>query len=383
MSAVSGRRLTPSQIASLEAIPDKEDLSIEHCAKIPAAKYIDPARFELEKERLFKKAPMLIGASFQLPRIGMYFQVKILDTPILVTRAKDGKARAFFNVCRHRGTQLCAANQSMEGSRISCPYHAWTYSLEGGLIGVPREDAFPALDKTKYGLIELPCYEGGGLIWAGLVPGAKVDFSDVSGELVDELHAMGMDEMHVYNSKTYPLKANWKLVMDTMLDKYHVLRLHRNTLAKYFDDTPEITDLIGPHIRSTSRRANRGPEALDYSFEGVRSTTVFGYALFPAGMIVASPLYVSFLILRPISVDRTDADYYMLSSGPVTDEKLQGKLKRSFELMDIAFGQEDFWAAEQCHIGLASGAVSELLVGGLEKRMEVYHDLLEKRLGLT
>ena len=381
MSEVAIRhRLSDGQLRKLTEVTGYEEAAPEFIETIPASEYTDPARFELEKEAFFFNAPFLVGTSAYLPNPNMSFTEEVLGVPILVTRDKEGVVRAFLNVCRHRGTILSTACEPVKGSRISCPYHAWTYALNGQLTGVPKEDTFPGFNKAKYGLVPLPCVEAGGLIYVGLRPGVDLDFSDVTTELADDLNGIGMGDMQVYRKATYHLKANWKLLMDTMLDKYHVQRLHQNTLAKYFDDTAEIGDLVGPHVRSTSTRSNFNPENISPDFDVMRWTSVFGYAIYPVGAIVVSPRYVNLCVMRPIAVDRTDVDFVMLITDPPADDRSKQKLDESFELMDVAFGKEDFWAAELGQKGLASGAIDHMLVGGLERRIQLFREVLHKRL---
>lgn len=376
------RLLTRSQLAALSAIPHQQaELSWQ--AEIPASEYLAPERFEQEKERLFMQAPVLAALSMQLPEPASYLGCELLGIPVLLTRTRDGTVRAFLNVCRHRGTLLAPGTEPARGGRIVCPYHAWTYDLEGQLVGVPNPEAFPRLDRAAHTLVPLPCKEAGGLIWIGLRADAPVDFAEVEGDLADELDALGLGEMSIYRQQRYPLRANWKLVMDTMLDKYHVLRLHKNTLAKYFDDAPEVSDLVGPHIRSLAGRINFDQQDAGSRFEDVRATTVFGYTLFPNGMIVTSPLYVSFLILRPQDARTCAVDYFMLTTRAVAEGDYADKLQRSWDLMDRAFGQEDFWAAELGQRGLETGALRTLVVGGLERRIKQFHDLVNSRIGMS
>jgi phenylpropionate dioxygenase-like ring-hydroxylating dioxygenase large terminal subunit len=373
-------RLSDSQIKALKEVPNSREASITLGATIPATNYVDPARFELERAAIFEREPMLIAPSATLPKPNMFFAEELLGTPILVTRDKEDIVHAFLNVCRHRGTILCPTADVEKGPRIVCPYHAWSYKLDGQLATVPREEVFTGLDKAEKSLVELPCVEAGGLIYVGVKPGADVDFSDVTGQLATDLDGLGMGKMQVFRKTTYKLAANWKLLMDTMLDKYHVLRLHQNTLAKFFDDAPEVSHMVGPHVRSASGRKNFTAEDIGEDFEIVRRRSVFGYALFPEGAIVVSPRYVSLCVMRPVSVDETHVDFIMLITDPPADEVAADKLEQSWALMDIGFGQEDFWAAELGHKGLKTGAVPEVQLGGLEHRIKMFHDVIEERI---
>lgn len=384
MDTIDTDLLAVGQRELLDTVPDHGGAAMPAAlARIPASEYVDPARFELEKQAIFFQKPVLVGLSAQLPKSGSYFQIVMLGVPLLITRARDGKVRAFVNVCKHRGALLCPEKGAMSGSRVVCPYHAWTYSLDGQLVGVPRAEIFSDFDKSQHNLTPLPCVEGGGLIWAGLKPGATVDFSDVTGELVDDMSAFRLDKAEIFTSKTYPVGANWKLIADTMLDGYHITRLHQKTLGRYFVDAPTLFNNVGPHLRSLAGRGNFDRTTLRYDLESVRRAAGFSYVLFPNGVIVLSPDYINVAILRPTGFDATEVDYYIVTN-PLSDRndrpEMEDKLRRSFELMDVVFGQEDFWAAALGQQGLSAGVLDDLLLGGMELQMKRFHDIINSHL---
>src|SRR5690606_31785467 len=148
--------------------------------------------------------------SAMLPKPGSVLAHDGYGVPILLTRGKDGTVRAFLNACQHRGAKVVEACGPHGASRISCPYHAWTYGLDGTLIGVPREEGFKDLDKSRRALRSLPCREAGGFVWVILDPDAEPDFDDLLPELTDNLVSLGFPSAHVYRTKTFELKANWK-----------------------------------------------------------------------------------------------------------------------------------------------------------------------------
>jgi phenylpropionate dioxygenase-like ring-hydroxylating dioxygenase large terminal subunit len=313
-----------------------------------------------------------------LPTPGSYVQRELLGMPVLLTRSKEGKVSAFVNACRHRGARLCSAIDPVEGNRIVCPYHAWTYRLDGTVFGIPRQETFPGIDKTEFTLRALPALEAGGLIWIGLNPDAATDFSSVQGEIESDLDALGLASMTVFDRTTFEIRANWKLVMDTMLDSYHVTRLHKDSLARFFVDVQNIVDPIGPHIRAAAARGNFARSSPSETFADARKVMVFAYTLFPNGIVVVSPEFVSVGIVRPIATDRTDVEYFMLIDASPMDEKTAGRMRRSFELMKLAFGKEDYWAAEQCDIGLRSGALQDVELGGMEIQITMFHQIVNE-----
>jgi nitrite reductase/ring-hydroxylating ferredoxin subunit len=368
-------RLTEGQLRLLDAMPELADCKFPEVRDtVPASYYIDPVRFENEKTAVFRSVPVIACPSAQLPDPRSYYQVEITDVPVLVTRNKDGVAKAFANVCRHRGMKLCQDTDTVKAGRLVCPYHAWTYDVDGKLIGIPRAETFPGIERKDLGLLELPCVEAGGLIWVGLDADNPPDFSTVTGELADDFDALGLGGMHVFDKATFPVKANWKLVMDSMLDSYHVTRLHKDSVAQFFVDSENVIDRIGPHIRNAAHRGNFKRELLSDDFATARKIMVFSYIPFPNGILVVSPHYVSLGIVRPVATDSSLVDYYMLANEKPKDDVVAGKFRASFDFMARVFGEEDYWAAEMCDKGLRSGTLKDVQLGGMEVQIRMFQD---------
>jgi nitrite reductase/ring-hydroxylating ferredoxin subunit len=367
--------VTPGQARLLDAMPELADCHYREVRDtVPAANYIDPARYQAELNAVWKGVPVIAAPSSLLAEPKSHHQVTIAGMPVLLTRNRDGIAKAFANVCRHRGMKLCTSNRTESGPRIVCPYHAWTYDLDGKLIGLPRSETFPNLPKSELGLLELPSCEAGGLIWVGLDPERSYDFSSVNGELAEDLSALGLHTAYLYDHATFPVKANWKLVMDSMLDSYHVTRLHKDSLAQFSVDSENQIDRIGPHIRNAAHRSNFERKLITRKHDELRWIMVFSYIGFPNGIIVVSPHYTSLGIVRPIAVDECAVEYYLLAREKPATERAEDRLRRSLELMTRVFAEEDYWAAAMCHEGLASGTLKEVQLGGMEVQIRMFQD---------
>ena len=377
----SVKTLTPGQQRLLEAMPELADCRYPEVRDtIPASVYTDPARFDAEIQAVFKREPVLACPSSLIAAPRSYYQLDIVGMPVLVTRTKTGEVKAFANVCRHRGMKLCVGKDPVNAGRIVCPYHAWTYDLDGKLIGMPRSEIFPGIEKKDLGLFQLPCVEAGGLVWVGLDADNPPDFSSVQGELADDMDALGMGSTHVYDKATFTAQANWKLIMDSMLDSYHVTRLHKDSLAMFANDSENQIDRIGPHIRNAAHRGNFERALISNDFETVRRFMIFSYIPYPNGIIVVSPDYISLGIVRPIAGDKTEIDYYLLATRPPETEKMENRLRRSFDLMRRVFAEEDYWAAEMCDQGLRSGTIKEVQLGGMEIQIRMFQDAVSASL---
>ena len=349
---------TAGQMALAQQIVDGTARKSQIITSVSAIRYTDPAWFAREKAELFDALPHVIAPSALIPERNMAVPHDGFGRPLLIARDKDGVARVFLNVCQHRGTRLVEGAETVCASRLVCPYHAWTYSLDGKLIGLPRPETFPGLDKAAHGLKQLPTREAGGLIW--FAPGDTADFSEAE-TLGADFDAFNMGNLHLFARRTHDVAGNWKLIMDAFLESYHVTRLHANTIGPFFKDGITAGDNIAGHQRSAVGRAAELADIDMGDWPALRSAVTFAYQLFPSTVVVVSPDYVNVMTLMPQSVDRTLVEDFMLIPEKPKTEKAQSHWQRSWDLLDGGvFGAEDFRAAALGQIGLSSGAVEKL-----------------------
>lgn len=350
-------------------------------SSVPADIYLSDAWFAAEQQRIFARMPLVLGPSAMLPESGHVLTHDGFGAPLLLMRDRDDRLRVFLNACTHRGTRLIDAETPAQCRLLVCPYHAWSFALDGALKGLPRAETFPGMDKADKHLVEVPSVEAGGLIWAAPHGAQAADFSFAAGDLATDFDALGLGQMHLYARKVHRVQANWKFVVDAFSESYHVQRLHQNSIAPFFEDGLAAADMVGPHSRSAVVRKG-GLDGVDFNdWPALRRLLTLTYRLFPATVLIASPDYVNLMVIMPQSVGETLVEDFMLIPEAPTTDKARAHWARSWALLDgQVFGTEDFGAAEAGHKGLASGAIQQLELGGLEQGIHQFYTLLETQL---
>jgi phenylpropionate dioxygenase-like ring-hydroxylating dioxygenase large terminal subunit len=192
---------------------------------LPAWIYRDPEFFERERETIFRRSWQLVCHLSDVPRPGDFHTFEFLGEPLVVIRTPEG-VRAFHNVCRHRAARLLDAPSGSCGRRITCPYHAWTYALDGRLIGVPQREAFNGLDLSRHGLAPVEHEVFMGFIFVRLAPGLP-SVREMAAPYAGEMAAYRMEELVPFGRTSLrPRAVNWKNVADNYSDGLHINVAH-------------------------------------------------------------------------------------------------------------------------------------------------------------
>lgn len=373
--------LTTSQVEAIRKIPAEKDAKlVPFGATRPNSTFTGRERFDAEQEKIFRRYPVPVTVSALLEP-GSVVANESYGFPMLVSRDKKGTVRAFINACQHKGSKILEDCEVRKQGRLTCPYHAWTYGIDGKLIGIARNEAFEDVDKGSRGLAELEAREWGGIIYVQLNRDIPADWSKLSGQIANDFDALGIPDAHVYGRKTFDLKANWKVVLEPFLEGYHVQRLHAASIGDNFQDAPNIVDMFGPNIRQVSGRIGYVPEMLDEDPDAnVHKLVTHAYTTFPNCVVVTSQYYTSVMLLMPRDVDRTVVEYFMLTPEEASSKKAEEVFSRSYELILSVFGGEDFRAAEISQQGLAAGVPAETVYCGLETNIVKYYEAIEELL---
>ncbi len=349
----------------------------------PVTRYTDPARFRLEQERIFRRAPQIVAHASQFSQAGDFVTTTIAGTPVLLIQGKDDRIRAFKNVCRHRGT-LLEAEPSGCRARFQCPYHAWTYMLDGSLAGVPHAPkGFPELDRTENGLVPLSTHVGFGFVWVQLDGPPVESLQAFLGDFAADLEGFDVGSAHLYGEATHSWEANWKLLAEGGLEAYHFQVAHEQTISKYFPNNVLIWDRSNDHMRITFPKLTIA-ELADKPEEERRlvdhANVVYNFT--PNTAFIHEKDHIVWLRTRPIAVDRSETTLrFLVPTHPDTWDEQQRKYWRvNFDLTDRTL-VEDFTLNQSSQRAIASGANEVFRFGRFEAALADFNAMIESKLG--
>lgn len=348
-------------------------LHMDSGGAIPVSHYTSEERLARERSVLFRRYPLILGHSTELTP-GSARAAVAAGLPVVLTRDDGGKLRAFLNVCRHRGMRLLQDGAPCTRATLVCPYHGWTYHLDGRLKHYSHADAFPEMKPEQQGLVELPCAERLGLIWVLPTPGAAVPLDSFLGPISDELEFFIGDSV-LFRRIDVVRKANWKLIIDAFLDGYHIRTLHRDSVYPFFMDALAISESVAPHIRSVAaRRKIAEAVSLPEAQWDLREHATFTYFVFPNNVFIFHPDYTSVISVLPVDTGHLRWIHQMVIPRGQNTEARREHWEKTFNLIEqTVFQREDLFAAEGIQAGLRSGANEFLTVGRLEHPICDFH----------
>ena len=214
---------------------------------VPSRSYTDADQWHAEMELIFKKVPLMLALTCEMPNPGDYKAMEAVGLPILLSRDKHSKVRAFLNVCPHRGAPVAKEGHG-NVPRFTCIYHGWTYASDGKLFAVADAKKFGEVDKKSKGLKELPCEERSGMIFVSLKPGATLDLDAYYGDFLKDYDAAGLKDWTFLGSRDIE-GANWKIAFDGYLEGYHFAQLHPTTIFPRTPANMTHYEAFGPNLR--------------------------------------------------------------------------------------------------------------------------------------
>jgi phenylpropionate dioxygenase-like ring-hydroxylating dioxygenase large terminal subunit len=317
---------------------------------------------------VMRRRPTPLCPSAALPAPGDYLAREVAGTPVLAARGRDGRVRAFRNACRHRGVRLAA--ECGHATAFVCPYHGWTYGLDGALRHIPHRHGFPEVDTARLGLAPVHAEERAGLVFLTQEAPALTEPE------LDELPELLAPSLRLYRTTEQDIPANWKILADGFLEGYHLRTTHRESFYPIQFDNLNVIEHFGRNNRVTFPYRRIGklrdvpPE--QRVADGVLT---YVYHLFPNVMLATFPFNVALVVLEPLTVDRTRLINYVLADAEAFDGEGEARLKQALEFQFD--GQtEDNAMARAAQAGLASGANEVFRFGRFEGALTHFHRAL-------
>ena len=344
---------------------------LAEASTIPSSWYLDPRVFELERRMVFGRSWQMVARENQLREPGQYIACEVAKEPILVVRGSDSVLRGFFNVCRHHAAAI-ATEPEGRASSLRCPYHGWTYSLEGELKGTPDFAGVCNFDRAANGLVPVETAAWENWVFVKLDRNGPMLDEFLGNELARQIADLSPEKLRWMERRQYVLNCNWKVFVDNYLDGgYHVPHLHKG-LDSVLDYTSYTVKTGGRFALQSSPMVTEGAEMQTGDVrKGHRARY---YWIYPNFMINWYEGVMDTNLVYPLGVDQTEVifDFYFADVSEQARER---------NVASIAVGQriqdEDVAICESVQRGLRSRAYE---AGRLSVRREAGEHLFHKLL---
>jgi Rieske 2Fe-2S family protein len=328
---------------------------------MPGAYYTSPEILAEENERLFARHWSCVGRASKLARPGDYILRDIAGESLIILRDRGGELRAFFNVCRHRGTRLCRETSGQFSETIQCPYHAWTYTTDGRLIGAPHMNEVEGFDKKEYSLHSAALAEWEGFIFVNIAAEPQ-PYEEWAAPMLRRLERFGLSGLKVGHSVTYDVRANWKLVFQNYSECLHCPMIHPelSTVLPYQSGANDLAEgpflggymeIMAPNESATLTGRACG-RLVNPSLPEDDRRRAFYYTLMPNLMLSVHPDYVNYYLLTPLSVNHTRVESeWMFHPDNASDPTFNPADAIAF--WDVT-NRQDWDIVERSQLGVAS-----------------------------
>ena len=342
--------ISPAEFADISSGYDQ---SPANSKSLNATAYTDNRWYEADQASIIRRSWQWVCHSEKLIEPGSYTTTVIDNQPVLIIRNKDKTLRAFYNVCQHRAMQLLEGDG--QTNRIMCPYHAWTYDLEGQLVRAPETSHLENFNTKDICLDKIQVEEFCGFVYVNLDPEAK-PLANVSGDLAKEINqwAPDVNQLTFAHRLSYDIKSNWKNVIDNFLECYHCPVAHKDFCSLVDMDTYKVTTqgIYSSHMAEAGKGANSA-----YSVENATVKDHAVWWLWPNTCIMRYPGRGNMIIMQviPAGPDRTleTYDFFLETSEANEDEK--SAIKYLNEVLQV----EDIWLVENVQKGMNTPAFKQ------------------------
>ena len=351
----------------------------ENIYQVPAEHYFDHDRWQQEMKQIFKRVPLLMATTAELPAAGDWKALTAANVPILLSRTESGEVKAFFNMCSHRGAQIMPEGRG-NSHRFTCPYHAWSYNSEGELTSIYSNKDFGDLDKQCHSLTELPCLERAGLIWVTLNRNTTLSIEDFLCNYDEMLGQFDFANWHYFAHQTIK-GPNWKIAYDGYLDLYHLPILHKDTFGPDYPNKANYYNW-GPHQRVTGPDISLSQyEELDESLWPTGHLLNGVWTIFPHISIASFDGGGRAIMLSQLFPGETPAtsytvQHYLMEKAP-SEEQVEAA-RAQFDFLKYVVQEEDYATGIKQQVALESGGKDYVMFGRNEGGGQRFHQWVDR-----
>jgi Rieske 2Fe-2S family protein len=374
------QRAAARELASVRA-------PLDEATTLPGRYYHDPAILDEELRRIFAAMWLCVGREEDLARPGDFLTRVIGADSVLVARDSGGRLNAFHNVCRHRGSRLVDAARGAGLARLQCPYHAWTYDLDGSLKSAPHMDEVKGFDRSAYPLAPVRLETWSGFVFMTLSAGAPPLLSHL-GEMAGYFDRYRMDRLRRGRRIPYSVASNWKILCENYSECYHCFQVHPqlNRVSHYRSGQIDLInaatvggymELREPEFNTMSASGHTARRPLPGIHDDDRRRIHY-YIIFPNLFLSLHPDYVMTHVLWPAAPGRTEIECEFLFHP-------EEMARPGFDASDaVAFWDEtnrqDWQVCERAQLGTASSSYDRGRLSRLEWMTHIFDNFVADRL---
>jgi phenylpropionate dioxygenase-like ring-hydroxylating dioxygenase large terminal subunit len=327
--------------------------------------YTDPATLTRELRAFFARRWMLVGRGSEMPEPGDFLTVEVAGESVIVARQPDHTVRAMLNVCRHRGARILLEERGSCQRMLRCPYHSWSYGLDGTLLGAPNLREAVGPDQAHLGLQHVPVVEAHGCLWVSLEADPAGFDASITAQLRERLgsdEALGrweLERLVTGRQIRYDVGANWKLIVENFMECYHCSSIHPELVAAI----PEFRGGVASQALEVGHGSALSEEAEGFTVDGraglpqlpelseTQQRAYYAITLFPNSFVNLFDDHVVLHRFTPLAADRTEVVCDWLFAPEALAERPD--IDPTVELFDRV-NRQDFEACERCQLGAMS-----------------------------
>ncbi len=346
---------------------------LEKASTLPAEAYTSPDVYEREIETIFSRSWLCAGRVDQVPEPGDYLALDLLGDKLVVVRDTGGSVRVLSRVCRHRGAEVVSGSGNARS--FQCPYHSWTYRLDGSLVGAPLMEGTEDFDRKHFGLPEIRSE-----VWEGWI---FVCFDAEAPALGPQLEPLSvqlapyrMSEMVAVETATFDSPFNWKVLVDNFMEAYHHIAIHRDILEPIFPaERSHTPDNEGPYsvlVMPAREDGEAAPDSLDGlppvgPMEPHERSQLVAAVVYPFHLFAPSAASLAWYQLLPLCHDRFTLRIYTCFPRATLDDPALRDAVQGMQEVTKAVHHQDIAACEATFAGLSARSYDAGRLGPLEK----------------